>query len=107
LSRNQYRIRAEARRDLDGHIDYLLAEAGEATAARFIASARQSFSAIAQTPGMGMAFDTNNPQLAGIRKWRVKGFPKFLIFYQTSPDAIRVVRVLHSAQDWWALLDIN
>jgi len=45
--------------------------------------------------------------LAGVRKWRVKGFERFLIFYQTHLDAISIVRVLHTAQDWWRLLDIE
>lgn len=92
---------------MNAHTDYLLDEAGEAVAARFVASARQSFGAIARSTGMGMALRSHNPQLAGIRKWRVKGFPKYLIFYQASPGAIRIVRVLHAAQDWWALLDID
>jgi toxin ParE1/3/4 len=107
LTRKQYRIRAEARRDLDGHIDFLLVEAGEATAARFIAAARQSFGAIAESPGMGVALESSNLRLIGMRKWRIRGFPKYLIFYQASADAIRIVRVLHAAQDWWALLDVN
>ena len=107
MSQPQYRIRAAARRDLEAHIDYLLAEAGEATASRFIAATRQSFGAIARSPAIGMAVRSSNLRLAELRKWRVKGFPKILIFYQTSPQAVRIVRVLHAAQDWWALLDVN
>jgi len=42
-----------------------------------------------------------------MRKWRVKGFESFLIFYMTRQDGISIVRVLHAAQDWWRLLDIE
>ncbi len=45
-------------------------------------------------------------ELAGLRKWRVRDFPKFLIFYQTRPDGVSIVRVLHASQDWWKLLGI-
>ena len=103
----RYRIRAEARRDLDAHTDYLIAQAGEQAAARFVASARLSFAAIARSPGMGVAVPSRNARLAGLRKWRVRDFPNLLIFYRESSEAIRIVRVLHAAQDWWALLDVS
>jgi toxin ParE1/3/4 len=56
---------------------------------------------------MATPLRTRSPELAGIRKWRVKGFENFLIFYETRVDAISIVRVLHAAQDWWQLLDIE
>ena len=46
------------------------------------------------------------PRLAGLRKWRVDGFEKFLIFYLPRQGGISIVRVLHAAQDWWGLLGI-
>lgn len=107
LSRTQFRIRTAARRDLDAYVDYLLAAAGAGSASRFTAAARSSFAALAESPHMGMAVESGNPRLAGLRKWRVKGFPKLLIFYQPAADSIRIVRVVHAAADWWALLDVN
>ena len=47
-----------------------------------------------------------NPQLVGLRKWQVKDFEKFLIFYLPRSDGVSIVRVLHSAQDWWMRLGI-
>lgn len=38
-------------------------------------------SAIARRPGMGIALPSHDPKLAGLRKWRVNEFEKFLIFY--------------------------
>ena len=103
----RFRVRTAARRDLANHADYLLVEAGAEVALRFVANARESFAALASQPRMGPMVQSRNPRLAGIRKWRVKGFPKFLIFYVPEPDFIRIVRVLHSAADWWAILDIE
>ena len=96
-----------ARRDLDNHILWLRGEADPETASRFAQAAIQTFDKLAETPGLGPLLAAVNPQLADMRKWRVDGFRKILIFYQPHDDGIRVVRVLHSAADWWSLLDVN
>ena len=103
----RFRVRTAARRDLGGHADFLLAEAGADVALRFVVNARESFAGLADQPGLGPVIQSRNPRLAGIRKWRVRGFPKFLIFYVPAPDFIRIVRVLHAAADWWAILDVE
>jgi hypothetical protein len=54
--------------------------------------------------GMGTALSLYDPKLAELRKWRVNGFEKFLIFYLSRPGGVSIVRVLHAAQDWWGLL---
>jgi len=33
-------------------------------------------------PGMGQVEDFDHPRLTGIRRWRVRGFNNYLIFYQ-------------------------
>ncbi len=33
-------------------------------------------------PGMGRTEDFDNPRLTGMRRWRVRGFDHYLIFYQ-------------------------
>ncbi|MEK6735455.1 MAG: type II toxin-antitoxin system RelE/ParE family toxin [Pseudomonadota bacterium] len=45
--------------------------------------------------------------LAGMRKWRVKDFDNYLIFYLPHHDGILVVRVLHAARNWWNVLGIE
>ena len=47
------------------------------------------------------------PELAELRKWRVKDFDNHLIFYLPRPDGVSIVRVLHAASDWWGLLGIE
>jgi len=47
-----------------------------------------------------------DPRLDGLRKWRVRDFEKFLVFYFPRSDGVSIVRVLHSAQDWWERLGI-
>ena len=40
-----------------------------------------------------------------LRVWKVKGFPKILIFYQPENSGVSVVRVLHGARDLPSLLE--
>lgn len=99
--------RPAARRDLISHYIYLAGEASEATADRFLTNAEASFNALAIHPKMGAQLVLRHPELQGLRKWHVNDFDKFLIFYLPRRKGVSVVRVLHAAQNWWALLDIE
>ncbi len=96
--------RAAAKRDLVEHFVYLAENAGLEVADRFLLQAEQSFSELANLPAMGVELALPAVEVASIRKWQVKGFEKFLIFYQPRPDGISIVRILHAAQDWWGAL---
>lgn len=69
------------------------------TADRFVTAADTSIAEIAQSPGLGSIWESAAPTRHELR-WRpVAGFPRHLIFYFSSDDAIEVVRVLHSSRD--------
>ena len=97
---------ASARADLIGHFVYLAEQASEATANRFLDRADESFGFLGSQPEIGAPVPTQLPALSGVRKWRVKDFDRFLIFYVLIGGGIRVIRVLHAAQDWWSLFDM-
>ena len=99
--------RASARHDLVEHFVYLAQNAGLEAAERFLANAQVSFNELAMQPYIGVALTLRRPELAGMRKWQVKGFDNHLIFYQPREDGVSVVRVLHAARDWWRLLSIE
>jgi toxin ParE1/3/4 len=96
--------RASAGRDMVEDYVYLPEHAGLEVAERFLSSADESFSDLARHPGWGTALSLRDPKLTGLRKWRVNGFEKFLVFYLPRPGGVCIVRVLHAAQDWWNLL---
>jgi toxin ParE1/3/4 len=96
--------RPAAQRDLIEHFVYLAENADESIADRFLESAQDTFAQLAQAPLMGSPVAIKTAELAYLRKWRVKNFEKFLIFYSTLPDGVSIVRVLHAAQDWWKSL---
>ena len=99
--------REAARRDLVEHLVYLAESASLDTAERFLVQAETSFNVLAGQPKMGAPLTLGRPELAGLRKQRVKGFDNFLILYTPRPDGVSIVRVLHATRDGWGLLGID
>lgn len=99
--------RPATRRDLIQHYVYLAESAGDELADRFLERVEASFGLLAEQPDIGAPITTRHPRLTGLRKWRVKDFENFLIFYLPRHDGISVVRVIYGAQDWWGLLGIS
>jgi toxin ParE1/3/4 len=98
--------RAAARRDLVEHALYLAAEGGEELAERFLSQAEASCAVLLGQPQIGSLLVVTDPELAGIRKWPVKDFESFLIFYMPHHRGVTIVRVLHARQDWWRMLGV-
>lgn len=107
MSGSPFRIRRAAQLDLEHHTDYLRTEAGPETASRFVEQARTGFIKLSENPGLGTPVPTRNSDLAGMRKWRIEGFPKMLVFYLPQDRGIRILRIFHAASDWWSQFDIN
>jgi toxin ParE1/3/4 len=100
-------IRERAREDLLAHFVYLAENAPGDVADRFLQSAQVSFDELASNPQMGSPIELSTPELGRMRKWRVRGFENHLVFYEPCEDGVSIVRVLHAASDWWALLGLN
>ena len=98
--------RESAKRDLVEHFVYLAENASIDVADRFLACAESSFMDLARQPLMGSPLTLKDPDLPNIRKWRVKDFDNHLVFYEPRPDGVSIVRVLHTASDWWSLLGL-
>jgi plasmid stabilization system protein ParE len=47
----------------------------------------------------------DNPRLKGLRSWPVSGFEAHRIYYVETPDAIRVIRILHGMRDLPPILE--
>jgi len=69
-----------------------------------IEAAHETFKSLAGTPGLGRPNRFRNPQLKGIRSWRVAGFENYLMFYRPVPGGIQVLHVYHAARDIETLL---
>jgi toxin ParE1/3/4 len=97
-------IRPKASQDLDDHFAYL-AERDPETALRFFDAARLSIAQLARMPGLGSPYPARHPRLQGLRKWAIKSFRKYLIFYLEWDNTIDVVRILYAARDISSILD--
>lgn len=99
--------RAAARRDLVEQFVHLAENASLDTAERFLRRVEDSFNELADQPMIGAALQLEHPDLAQLRKWRVKDFDDHLIFYEPRSNGVSIVRVLHAARDWWGMLGIE
>jgi len=88
------------------HFVHLAEDSGLGTAENFLACAEQSFEELAQTPLIGTPVEIRRTDLAGLRKWRVRNYENFLIFYVSLPGRLEIVRVIHGARDWAAILEL-
>ena len=74
-----------------------------AAAVRFIEAFKASVELLSRMPDSGrLRPDLGAPET---RSWRLKGFHKYLIFYESLPDRVRLLRVLHGARDLQAELE--
>jgi len=86
---------------------YLDENAGRDIAERFLRQAETTVDELADQPMMGAPLPLRHPALAGVRKWRIKGFDNHLVFYLPRPDDAVIICVLHAARNWWDLLGIR
>jgi toxin ParE1/3/4 len=94
----------EAQMDLMGLCDYLDASNPDVSM-KFFDAARSTFVALARMPMIGQQYGASETQ--SLRKWRVKGFRQYLIFYRIKSETIEIVRILHGSQDVDSILARN
>jgi toxin ParE1/3/4 len=96
-------IRPQAMADLNKHADYLTQQ-DAALAFRFFDAARQTFADLARMPEMGKLYTSPSIRLQNLRRWQIKGFKRYLIFYLVQDQAIEIVRILYGTQDIQTIL---
>lgn len=100
----QIAVRPRASQDIDDHFAYIAQSNAEA-ALRFFDAARLTIAQIARMPGIGVVYPVQSASLQGLRKWPVKGFRQYMIFYLDLPEAVEVVRILYGSQDINSILE--
>jgi len=103
-SRRKVILRPQADLDIDHQFEYLVVEAGVATARRFLRELQKTCRSLQRSLELGSPRSFGDERLAGLRVWPVSGFRRQLVFYLPSAEAIEIVRVLHAARDLEALL---
>lgn len=74
-------------------------------AERFLLAVRNSIEEVSKRVGIGVPINLKNPKLAGLRAWRVTGFPAIRVYYLVSEKTLRVIRILHGKRDIHPLLE--
>jgi toxin ParE1/3/4 len=96
-------IRPRVYLDLDEIAEHIQKDNPRA-ALRFLENAEATFESLAEMPGLGARYRVRNPRLPDLRRFSVKGFRKYLVFYQPVGSAIEIVRVLHGSRNLAAIL---
>lgn len=97
-------ITPKASEDIDELFAYIAQDNYDA-ALKFFDATRLTFSQLAKNPGIGSSCKSVNSRLVDMRKWAVKGFAKYLIFYLYTDEYIEIVRVIHAARDISAIFE--
>ncbi|MEM9805645.1 MAG: type II toxin-antitoxin system RelE/ParE family toxin [Cyanobacteria bacterium P01_D01_bin.56] len=97
-------FRPKASQDIDEHYKFIDGNNPDAALA-FFDAVRETVAQIARMPGIGSLYPVNQPSLQGIRKWAVKRYKKYLIFYFEREDAVEIVRILYASQDISSIFD--
>lgn len=92
-------IRIRARRDILDGADYLEQKGGVELAQHFLDASRATFEELAGMPRAGLLCDFRRPALRRLRRWWIKGFENWLVFYVPKRNGIEIVRVVHGARD--------
>ena len=100
----QISVKPLAREDVRQHVARI-ANAHPDAANRLIAAVEDAFKTLAANPELGTQTTTHNSALAGLRFWTIRGFRNYVIFYRFQEAELEVLRVLHGARDWEAVLN--
>ncbi len=76
-----------------------IAEDNLDAAERFLDAAEATFERLASMPFVGQACEFRNPRLQGLRRWQVRGFENYLIFYRPEDHGVTIIRVIHGSRD--------
>jgi toxin ParE1/3/4 len=95
----RFELRVRAKQDIDAIADYLEGESWQ-LAERFLQSLQDTLHMLADRPLAGVAAPSARyVKLRRMRRFRVNGFDKYLIFYLPRRSGPTVIRVLHGARD--------
>src|SRR5262245_32476244 len=104
VMRRAVRKTPRAEQDLLSHYVYL-GERDRRAAERCLRAAEEAFALLARLPGMGRAWVSPSPRLAGVRSWTIPAFRNYRIFYRPIRNGIEVLHVLHARRDIQKLLE--
>lgn len=92
-------IRPRAMQEIDDLAEYFALQASAVLARRFLRAVEDTIARIAEMPGLGSPWESDDPALVSVRVWPVRRFRKYLMFYRVHEDTVDILRVLHGSRD--------
>ena len=97
-------LKSAAEKDAAHLVHYFASQSVE-TASRFHAAIEDACKQLAKTPELGANLSSRSETIAALRVWAVPGFRNHLILYRPLTDGVEIVRILHGARDWLAIIE--
>lgn len=82
-----------------------LCEVNPVAAARFCDEVERALKLLDSHPQL--AAKAGFPHAPQVRKWIIRRFPNYLIFYEDRPDGVLLIRLLHGARDLPPLIPLG
>lgn len=95
----QILLRPLALKDVRETCGYLKENAGPNVADRYLSGVRLAAEQLLAFPHLGSPCLYERLELKHLRRWPVKDFPRWMIFYFPSERGVEIARVLHCARD--------
>jgi len=99
--------RPRARLDLLEQFVYFGEQSGVTLSERYFAAVEDTCSALSNHPLSGVQYDTAIPGLKGLRRFPVRDFGNYFLFYLPVEHGIDIVRVLHAARDIASIFELE
>lgn len=90
--------------DILEQADWYSAQSGGALANRWEKAVTAGVLRVVSRPAAGTLCRFQSPELRGVRRTAIAGFPKHLLFYRVDEGEILILRVVHGARDLERLL---
>ena len=90
--------------DILEQADWYVAQSGEALAKRWENAVTAAVLRVVSRRAAGTPCRFQSPELRGVRRTTISGFPKHLLFYRVEEGAIQILRIVHGARDLERLL---
>ncbi|MBK8813497.1 MAG: type II toxin-antitoxin system RelE/ParE family toxin [Acidobacteria bacterium] len=89
------------------NISLYLAQANEDIAQKFLNSCDETFRFLLLNREVGYSRKFRDSAITGVRTWPVKGFARYLVFYQRTASGIRILHIVHTSTDYFDHFDIE
>ena len=85
--------------DILEQADWYVEQSGRALARRWEKAVTTAISYVVRRPAAGAPCTFRSPELRGVRRTPIPGFPKHLLFYRFDEEELLVLRLVHGARD--------